>query len=83
MGALESGDLYLQHVSVKDDLPDDSYVAHLPVVESLREMGGLAFRSPATMLVGGNGVGKSTLVEAIAVALKFNPEGGTVNFNFL
>lgn len=82
MGALESGDLYLQHVSVKDDLPDDSYVAHLPVVESLREMEGLEFCSPVTMLVGENGVGKSTLVEAIAVALKFNPEGGTVNFNF-
>lgn len=32
--------------------------------------------------VGENGVGKSTLIEAIAVAMGFNPEGGTKNFNF-
>lgn len=35
-----------------------------------------------TFLVGENGVGKSTLIEAIAVALRFNPEGGSRNFNF-
>jgi predicted ATPase len=35
-----------------------------------------------TYLVGENGTGKSTLLEAIAVASGFNPEGGTVNFNF-
>lgn len=29
-----------------------------------------------------NGVGKSTLIEGIAVAMGFNPEGGTVNFSF-
>lgn len=27
-------------------------------------------------------MGKSTLIEAIAVACGFNPEGGTINFNF-
>lgn len=26
--------------------------------------------------------GKSTLMEAIAIGLGFNPEGGTINFNF-
>jgi predicted ATPase len=35
-----------------------------------------------TYLVGENGTGKSTLLEAIAIASGFNPEGGTVNFNF-
>jgi predicted ATPase len=35
-----------------------------------------------TFLVGENGVGKSTLIEAIAIALRFNPEGGSRNFNF-
>ena len=34
-----------------------------------------------TILVGENGVGKSTLLEALAVALGFNPEGGTVNYS--
>jgi predicted ATPase len=32
--------------------------------------------------VGENGTGKSTLLEAIAVSMGFNPEGGTRNFNF-
>jgi len=35
-----------------------------------------------TVLVGENGTGKSTLIEAVAVALGFNPEGGTKNFQF-
>jgi predicted ATPase len=35
-----------------------------------------------TFLVGENGSGKSTLVEALAVAVGFNPEGGSKNFNF-
>jgi predicted ATPase len=32
--------------------------------------------------VGENGTGKSTLLEAIAVAYGFNPEGGSKNYNF-
>jgi predicted ATPase len=35
-----------------------------------------------TFLVGENGSGKSTLLEALAVALGFNAEGGSRNFNF-
>lgn len=35
-----------------------------------------------TFLVGENGTGKSTLIEAIAIAYGFNPEGGTKNFCF-
>ena len=35
-----------------------------------------------TGVIGINGTGKSTLLEAIAVAVGFNPEGGTRNFNF-
>ena len=82
MATLPADDLYLQHVSVSDDLPAGGYVARLPVVRALREAGGLEFRAPVTVLVGENGVGKSTLIEAIAVACGFNPEGGTANFNF-
>ena len=37
---------------------------------------------PVTILVGENGVGKSTLIEAMAIRMGFNPEGGTINFNF-
>jgi predicted ATPase len=35
-----------------------------------------------TFLAGDNGTGKSTLIEAIAVAAGFNPEGGSTNFRF-
>ncbi|MFD1255640.1 AAA family ATPase [Mucilaginibacter terrae] len=35
-----------------------------------------------TYFTGENGTGKSTLLEAIAVASGFNPEGGSINFNF-
>ena len=52
------------------------------MVRNLRRMGGLRFQKNVTFLVGENGVGKSTLIEGIAVAMGFNPEGGTVNFNF-
>ena len=82
MAALGENDLYLQHVSVLDTLPAADYVARLPVVLALIGSGGLGFRAPVTVFVGENGVGKSTLVEAIAVACGFNPEGGTANFDF-
>jgi predicted ATPase len=35
-----------------------------------------------TFFIGENGSGKSTLLEGIAIALGFNPEGGTKNFDF-
>ena len=42
----------------------------------------LEFRSRVTFFVGENGTGKSTLLEAIAVAYGFNPEGGSKNYRF-
>lgn len=59
-----------------------SYLAGLPAVRFLEEKGSLAIDSDVTFLVGENGTGKSTLIEAIAAACGFNPEGGTKNFSF-
>lgn len=42
----------------------------------------LNFHPKVTYIVGENGTGKSTILEAIAIAYGFNPEGGTRNFNF-
>lgn len=74
--------LYITEVKLKRELPQENYVAALPVVKNLKRMGGLPFHKPVTFFVGENGAGKSTLIEAIAVAFGFNPEGGTRNFNF-
>lgn len=57
----------------------DRYPFNLPAV---RELESLDFHERVTYLVGENGVGKSTLLEALAAAWGFNPEGGTLNFNF-
>lgn len=75
-------DLYLRGVRLEKEIPERSYLCKLPVVINLREMDELTFHSRVTFLVGENGVGKSTLIEAIAVALGFNPEGGSKNFCF-
>ena len=57
----------------------DNYPFNIPVIKSLDE---IRFKKQVTFLVGENGIGKSTLIEAIAVNLGLNPEGGTQNFNF-
>ena len=59
-----------------------SYLLKLPAVKHLAQTGRLSLSAPVTLLVGENGTGKSTLLEAIAVAFGFNPEGGSRNFNF-
>lgn len=73
---------YISGIRLNGLPPEDSYLSHLPVVRSLLEQGQLLFERPVTFLVGENGIGKSTLLEAIAVAYGFNAEGGTRNFNF-
>jgi len=74
--------LYLQKIRISRPLPPQDYVTQLPVVRYLQENGGLPLTKKVTFLVGENGAGKSTLLEAVAVALGFNPEGGTVNYRF-
>lgn len=73
---------YISSVKLTKPLPEGSYLRGLPAVRHLIRRGGLAFRRPVTFFVGENGTGKSTLLEAIAVAYGFNPEGGTKNFTF-
>lgn len=75
-------DLYVNRISITKEIPAGNYLKKLPVVKLLKEMGGIELTKKVTFLVGENGVGKSTLIEGIAVAMGFNPEGGTVNFNF-
>lgn len=73
--------LYLRHAELlRDQVPSfQTYPFHLPAVRTLDR---LIFKKPVTFLVGENGTGKSTLLEGIAAAWGFNPEGGTLNFSF-
>jgi predicted ATPase len=67
---------------LRDRIPDadrDRYPYNLPAI---RHLSTLAFHPKVTFLVGENGTGKSTLMEAVAVACGLNPEGGSRNFNF-
>ncbi|HWR08151.1 AAA family ATPase [Sporomusa sp.] len=57
----------------------DTYPFCLPAFCNLYE---LEFHPRVTFIVGENGTGKSTLLEAVAVAWGFNAEGGTANFTF-
>lgn len=72
---------YLQQVSLKRDkiASFDNYPFSIPAVKYLEQ---LVFDPAVTFIIGENGSGKSTLLEAIAVAMGFNAEGGTKNFNF-
>ena len=72
---------YLREISLKRDDIDhfDQYPFSIPAIG---ELDALRFGKEVTFFVGENGTGKSTLVEAIAVALGFNPEGGTKSFQF-
>ncbi|HEX6873135.1 MAG TPA: AAA family ATPase [Micromonosporaceae bacterium] len=74
---------FLRWVELDDAEADRSaYPFTLPVVAGLRAAGRLEFDPSVTFLIGDNGTGKSTLMEAIAVAGGFNPEGGSTNFRF-
>lgn len=72
---------YLREISLKREkiANPEEYPFSIPAV---RHLDVLQFDPDVTFLVGENGTGKSTLLEAISVALGFNAEGGSRNFNF-
>ena len=72
---------FLQRMSLRRDTIDsfERYPFNLPAVRTLDR---LDFHPKVTFFIGENGSGKSTLLEAIAVALGFNAEGGSKNFQF-
>jgi predicted ATPase len=51
-------------------------------IPALRKMKRVKLHPAVTFFVGENGSGKSTLIEALAVRNRFNPEGGSLNFEF-
>ena len=67
------------------DAPDDAPIdpAKYPFsIPALRDFPTIPLHPHVTFFIGENGSGKSTLIEAIAVAARFNPEGGSKNMSF-
>ncbi|MDC0744979.1 AAA family ATPase [Polyangium mundeleinium] len=72
---------FLRAITLIRDRVEDTnvYPFTIPAVRSLDT---LAFDPRVTFLVGENGSGKSTILEAVALLLGFNAEGGSKNFRF-
>ena len=80
MSTIDAKHYLLQVRLLRDKVPSfEEYPFCLPAV---RHLDTLTLHPAVTFIIGENGTGKSTLLEAIAVAWGFNPEGGTRNFNF-
>lgn len=72
---------YLRTVKLcREDV--DSFDVYPFSLEAVKNLNTLDFHPKVTFIVGENGTGKSTILEAIATACGFNPEGGTKNFTF-
>lgn len=71
---------FIKNVIIEwERISESSFLRSIP---ALQFEGSLEFRKNITFFVGENGTGKSTLLEAIAVAYGFNPEGGSRNYLF-
>ncbi|GAB3658715.1 AAA family ATPase [Glycomyces tarimensis] len=81
MPTATSADPFLRAVRA-DGLPRRGWPYDLPAVRALAAGDGLDLDAPVVMLCGDNGTGKSTIVEALAVALDINAEGGSKHFRF-
>ena len=73
---------YISKIHFDNNIDKSSYLNDLPIIRYLSEQEYLQFSSDVTFFVGENGTGKSTILEAIAVAYGFNAEGGSKNFTF-
>lgn len=72
--------LFVNKVTIHwDRVPSKSYLRNIPALSGIHEF---IIKNPVTFFAGENGTGKSTLLEAIAVAYGFNPEGGSKNYSF-
>ena len=76
-----NSNLFITKISLERDKIDnfDEYPFNIEVIKNFEE---LNIDSPVIFLIGENGVGKSTFIEALAISVGLNPEGGTQNFMF-
>lgn len=70
---------FIRQAVLDSDVDTTAYPFSIPAVQAVGE---IDLSSSVTFLVGENGSGKSTIIEAIALAAGFNAEGGTKNYSF-
>lgn len=70
--------LFLQGIALKPGSPKNEFPFSIPAITSLN----LRLRKHITFLVGENGSGKSTILEALADKVGFNVMGGTKDHRF-
>lgn len=74
-------DCFIRNIQLErnSNADNDNYPYNIPAVQQIDK---LEFNNPVTFIIGENGTGKSTIIEAIAVAAGFSSEGGTKNMKF-
>lgn len=65
---------YLRSIEVVEDMDESIYPFN---IAAIKQLDGFSFHKDMTILVGENGSGKSTILEAIALGLGFSSEGGS------
>jgi predicted ATPase len=70
--------LFLLGISLKQEIPETGFPFTIPAISGLN----LKLTKPVTFLVGENGSGKSTILEALADRIGFNSMGGTKQHGF-
>ena len=73
--------LFIKKIDIdKESIPNKNiYPFNIKVIKNFKT---LHFNKRVTFITGENGVGKSTFIEALAVALGLPAEGGTENFRY-
>lgn len=73
-------DLFANRIRLnRENIDTNRYPFNIKCLKKFEE---LRIDNSVTMLYGENGVGKATLIEAIAIALGMNSEGGSNNMQF-
>lgn len=78
MTMLFSGFISDVNVDIPEDAKDD-YPFNIPLFKDFKP---IALHPKVTFFIGDNGMGKSTLIEALAIYMGYNAEGGSKHYNF-
>lgn len=73
---------YVKSIVFDGELPANSYLKNIAAIQFLKKLKEININKSVTFFVGDNGTGKSTLLEAIAVASRLNPEGDSMEHTF-